>query len=174
MSRIWVTLTAKETDAANRVGADRRLRAVQRGAAHNHGFNGTDAEALLIMQKGARCELAAHIGLKTNYWDTSPIPGGADLDGWIDVKERTAFFHFLNVPQNSTPDYAYVSVCSEKAPAYAIDGWCYGHEIMYGYNLRNWRADRPPMFGLNATRYVAPIKTPQQLMAIVQRKLAKR
>ena len=171
--RIWVTLTAKETDEANRVGLERRTRAIQRGAAHNHGFNGSPAEALLIMQKGARCELAGHIGLKTKYWDTSPVPGGADLDGWIDVKERTAFFHFLNVPLKSCPDYAYVSVCSEKAPDYAIDGWCYGYEIMFAKNLNTWRDDRPPMYGLNATKYVAPIKTPQQLMEIIKRRLGK-
>ena len=165
--RIWIRLTAKETDEANRVGLARHVRAEQGGWQHTNYQTGDPTLDLLVHQKAARCELAAHIGLKTNFWNTLGT-GLADLDDWIDVKERYWLNWDLKIALKCKPEFAYISVCSQRAPLYAIDGWCYGHEIMLKKNLRSLRPDRKPMYMLDACRYVPPIKTPQALMLIVK------
>lgn len=168
---IWVTLTPEQIELADKVGETRHDNRLRAGSVHVNNRPRNYAADRENHKSSARCELAAHIGLETEYWNSDEdIVGKAklpDLDHFIDVKERHFSRHNLIVQFNDPPDWAYVSVCSEQHPDYCIDAWCWGYEVQH---QRYWRELVPGRPAYVVSPIATVIKNPRDLIRIAEQK----
>jgi hypothetical protein len=144
---IWVTLSPRQLAYADAVGERRQNAAERRGGQHRNNRPNNSNIDLKTNQSAVRCELAAYFGLGAKRWHQlepfNALCKAPDLDGFIDVKERTREHHHLIVQRDDPVAWAYVSVCSETCPEFCIDFWCWGKEIQIAQYWKSLVDGRP-------------------------------
>lgn len=131
---IWITLTPEDIAEGEKAGSERHELRRRQGAQHQNNLERDDARDLPRDKRSATVEYAAHLALGTRYWDRFSRrtlgPKQADLDFFIDVKDRTLDRFKLIIPLKADPNWVYLSVCSELWPTFCIKSWCWGKEGM--------------------------------------------
>lgn len=170
---IWVTLTEEQIAEADRVGAAFHAARVKARSVHKNNRALNYAFDLEGHKAAARCELAAHIGLQTRSWNNEPLLNlpsrkQADLDGFIDVKQRKQSWRDLLIQFDDPAEFAYVSVCSEQHPDYSIDGWCWGSAV--NGRFRGELVPGRPCYVIPMAALI--IRSPHELKEIVRQRQA--
>jgi hypothetical protein len=161
---IWITLPDWVIEYADNVAALRQATAFFNGRQNANGLTGSFDELLWFHRRGTRCEAVGKLYMNPIVWHAfaERITGLPDLGDFIDVKGRRLWRHKMLVQLDDEDNFAFLSVCSEQHPDYAICGWLWGHEA------KNDKFRDDPVGGRPA--YFVPqkeLRDPEELRLII-------
>lgn len=137
-----VLLTWPEAQQAALVGVQRRLRALEHGRRHRHGYDGADNWTKHIEAAGAELALAKHLD---RFWADSWAP---DYDGDVGPEQvrHTARADNRLIVHRADPDNVRFWLVTGELPSYRVVGHIAGRDAKRDEYWTDPNTGRPAFF----------------------------